>query len=102
MLSELEMHDLLLWQREECCADAVLLCLSFFPESSCAAVVRGKEVFVVVDQRTFSSKIVLQEKTEVHFPKQRWKQAAFQNAYENASSSYFGMRKTSTKLTGKI
>lgn len=49
----------------------------------------------MVHQRTFSSKIVLQEKTEVRFPKQRWKQAAFQRAYENASSSYFRMRKTS-------
>lgn len=68
----------------------------FFPESSYAAVVRGKGAFVVAHQRTFSSKIVLQEKTEVHFLKQRWMQAAFQNAYENASSSYFRMRKTST------
>lgn len=49
----------------------------------------------MVHQRTFSSKIVLQEKTEVRFPKQRWKQAAFQLVYENASSSYFRMRKTS-------
>lgn len=68
MLSKLEMQDLLLRQRKECCADAVL-CDSFFRESSYAAVVRGKESFVVVHQRTFSSKIVLQEKTEVHFPK---------------------------------
>lgn len=62
-----------------------MLCFFFFPspESSYAAVVRGKEAFVVVHQRTFSSKIVLQEKTEVHFPKQ----AAFQNTDESASSS---------------
>lgn len=70
MLSKLEIHYLLLQQRKECCADAVLCDFLFFPESSYAAVVRGKEAFVVVHPRTFSSKIVLQEKTVVHFLKQ--------------------------------
>lgn len=69
VLSELELQDVLLQQSR-----SVVLtpCSEFLvsPESSRAAAVRGEQAFVVVLPRTFSSKPILQEQTEVHFLKQ--------------------------------
>lgn len=69
-----------------------MLCSEFLvsPESSCAAAVRGEEAFVVVLLRTFSSKPILQEQTEVRFLKQRWMQAAFQSQRKMLPASISG------------